>query len=85
MEDIDKLKRIEEKYKQRNKYINTFQKDNYDRVVILFRKGQKQELEKSAKDQGFKTVSDYIKALVDKDRYNSPVNYSDDSDGLPFG
>ena len=65
--DSKELEEIAAKYKARNKYINEYQKNNYDRVVVLFKPGTKKNLEKRAKSKGLKTVSDYIKFLVDQD------------------
>lgn len=64
---IKELEEIEKKYKTRNKYINNYQKNNYDRVVVLFPKGTKQQLETKSQSKGFKNVSDYIKFLVEND------------------
>lgn len=65
--DNKELEEMAAKYKARNKYINDYQKNNYDRIVVLFKPGTKKILEEKAKNKGLKTVSDYIKFLVDQD------------------
>lgn len=64
---LQELETIAEKYKTRNKNINQWQKNNCDRVTILLPKGKKQDLEKAAKSAGYKTITDYIRALIEKD------------------
>ena len=74
---MEELEEIEKKYKSRNKYINDYQKNSYDRVTVLFQKGQKSEIEKTALKKGFKNISDYIKFLVENDK-----NQDEKPDGI---
>ena len=67
MDDRKELEKIAEKYKQRNKYINEWQKDKYYRLTVLIPKEQKAALTEHATKKGFKTVSDYVKQLIEKD------------------
>ena len=64
---IDDLEKIAEKYKKRNKYINEWQKTNYYRLTVLIPITDKNIITETAKNKGFKTVSDYIKSLIDND------------------
>jgi len=67
MDDKNELEKIKEKYQARNKYINNYIKNNYDRVVLLLNKGQKAAIEKKARLNGFKSCNDYLKAVIDKE------------------
>lgn len=67
MDDRKELEKIAEKYKQRNKYINEWQKDKYYRLTVLIPKEQKAVITEHATKKGFKTVSDYVKQLIEKD------------------
>ena len=62
---MDKEIDYKKKYQERNKYINTYMKNNYDRVVLLLPKGTKQQLENRSKNSGFKSVNDYLKNVID--------------------
>ena len=73
MDDRKELEKIAEKYKQRNKYINEWQKDKYYRLTVLIPKDQKDQLAQTAKNRGFKTVSDYVKNLIDNDIQQKPA------------
>lgn len=64
---IDDLEKIAEKYKKRNKYINEWQKTNYYRLTVLIPLTDKEKITQAAKSKNYKTVSDYIKALIDND------------------
>ena len=71
--DDNKKDEIIEKYKARNKYINDYMKNKYDRVVLLLKPGTKSKIEEKAKNQGFKSVNDFLKNLIEKDLENSPA------------
>lgn len=62
---MDKEIDYKKKYQERNKYINTYMKNNYDRVVLLLPKGTKEQLENRSKKGGFKSVNDYLKNVID--------------------
>ena len=57
---IDDLEKIAE-------YINEWQKTNYYRLTVLIPITDKNRITETAKNKGFKTVSDYIKSLIDND------------------
>ena len=64
---IKELEEIEKRFKARNKYNTDYQKNNYDRTVILFDKGKRKQIDEIAKNKGFKSITEYVKYLIDKD------------------
>ena len=64
---IKELEEIEKRFKARNKYNTDYQKNKYDRTVLLLDKGQKNQVDEMAKSKGFKNTSEYIKHLIDND------------------
>lgn len=48
------------------KYDNDFQKNNYDRINLLFKKGTKDKLNKHIKDYGYKSVSSFVNDAVNE-------------------
>lgn len=67
---IKELEEIEKKFKARNKYNTNYQKNNYDRTVILLDKGQRKKVDEIAKSKGFKSITEYVKFLIDQDNKN---------------
>ncbi len=57
------------------KYLNEYQKKNYDRITILRKPGEKEKLTRIAKEKGYKTVTQFINACIDEklESYNTPV------------
>lgn len=47
-------------------YINQYQKEKYDRITILRKHGEKEWLVKIAKDNGYRTVTEFINACIDE-------------------
>lgn len=91
---VKELEEIEKRFKARNKYNTDYQKNKYDRTVILLDKGQKQIVDNIAKRKGFKSITEYVKFLIDQDLNNSnfqdfqqeeTYNSFSDGSGLPFG
>ena len=66
----DEIQNIIEKYKKRNKYINDYMKNKYDRIAVLLPKGYKNMIDEKAALNGFKSVNEYIKFLIDQDNKN---------------
>ena len=64
---IKELEEIEKRFKARNKYNTDYQKNKYDRTVLLLDKGQKNQVDEIAKSKGFKSITEYVKYLIDKD------------------
>ena len=50
-----------------SKYKNQFAKDNYDRLNIQVKKGTKAKIEEHRKNKGFKSLNDYVTALIYND------------------
>lgn len=55
----------------KRKYDQQFQKDNYDRIALNVKKGDKAIIAEHAKKQGFNSITDYIKHVVYKDMNNN--------------
>lgn len=55
----------------KKKYDQQFQKDNYDRIALNVKKGDKAIIAEHAKKQGFNSITDYIKHVVYKDMSNN--------------
>lgn len=65
--DKQKLEQIKEKYQARNKYINDYMKNKYDRVVLLLPKGYRDIINNALQEKGYKSANEYFKALIDQD------------------
>lgn len=64
---IESLEQSEKKLKDRYKYQNDYIKNNYDKIILTFPKGQKAEIEKHMSEKGYRKLTDYIKALIEYD------------------
>lgn len=51
----------------KKKYDQKFQKDNYDRIALNVKKGDKEKMSIYAKKNGFDSLTDYIKSLIYND------------------
>ena len=51
----------------KKKYDQNFQKDNYDRIALNVKKGEKAIIAEYAKAHGFVSITDYIKYVIYKD------------------
>lgn len=51
----------------KKKYDQQFQKDNYDRIALNVKKGEKALIAEYARRQGFASITDYIKYVIYKD------------------
>ncbi len=47
-------------------YINQYQKEKYDRITIIRKKGDKEELTALAKEKGYRTLTEFINACIDE-------------------
>ena len=47
------------------RYLNEYQKENYDRITILVQKGRKKEIQMAAKRLGMSTT-EYIVSCIDE-------------------
>lgn len=57
---------MKEKFNQA-KYIQEFQKENYDRCIFNVKKGFRQEIIKHYEKAGYKSMNQYINALIYQD------------------
>lgn len=85
MDDKNELEKIKEKYQARNKYINDYMKNNYDRIVLLLPKGYKDILTTIAKNNGHKSINEYLKAVIDKSLNQDGSPDGSQENFLPFG
>lgn len=53
---------------------NKYNSENYDKFTLLLKKGRKEEVKKTASDKGYKSLSEYINALLDADEKNKEDN-----------
>ena len=61
------LELLEQKVKARQKYVNEYQKNKYDRIICLLPKGQREQIENRMTQKNIKTISDYLRSLIDDD------------------
>ena len=47
-------------------YINSYQKEKYDRITILRKSGEKEKLQAIAKEKGFSSLGAFINACIDE-------------------
>ena len=47
-------------------YINQYQKENYDRITILRKSGEKERLTNIAKEKGYRNLTEFINACIDE-------------------
>lgn len=57
----------------KRKYDQQFQKDNYDRIALNVKKGDKEKMSIYAKKKGFNSLTDYIKSLIYEDMNREKV------------
>lgn len=55
----------------KKKYDAKFQKDNYDRISLNVKKGEREKITEYAKKIGFDSLTDYIKYLIYNDMNNT--------------
>lgn len=51
----------------KKKYDQQFQKENYDRIALNVKKGDKALIATHAKKNGFDSITDYIKSVIYRD------------------
>lgn len=52
------------------KYDNQFQKDNYDRISLNVKKGERDKITNHAIKKGYESLNQYIRELIYKDMEN---------------
>lgn len=55
------------------KYIQEYKKEKYSRAVIDFKKDEKEKITSHWKQQGYKSFTEYIRNLIEKDM-NQSIN-----------
>lgn len=55
----------------KTKYINKFQKENYDRIIVQVKKGEREHYKEQAKEKGYTSLNAYIINLMDNDKEKS--------------
>lgn len=58
----------------KKKYDQKYAKDNYDRIPINVKKGEREIIFNRAKEKGFKSTTEYIKDLIKNDINNPDIN-----------
>lgn len=48
-------------------YDNNYQRENYDRIALNVKKGEKEKIKKYAEIKGYDTITEYIKAILYED------------------
>lgn len=51
----------------KSKYDQQFTKDNYDRIPLNVKKGERAKIAEYAKSKGFNSTNEYIKDLIRRD------------------
>lgn len=49
------------------KYDNDYQKENYDRIILNVKKGEKDKIKEYAKIKGYESMNQYINSLIRQD------------------
>lgn len=57
-----------------NKYIQQFQKENYDRLVIQVPKGEKALIDEYRKGKGYKSLNAYVNDLIKRDMAQNAIS-----------
>jgi hypothetical protein len=48
-------------------YINNYQKEKYDRITILRKKGEKERISGIAKERGYRSLNEFVNHCIDKE------------------
>lgn len=51
----------------KKKYDQQFTKENYDRIPLNVKKGEKAKIAEYAKEKGYNSITEYIKELIRRD------------------
>ncbi len=52
---------------QNTEYKNKYNKENYDQFLVTVAKGEKEKIKEHSKRKGYKSVNEYMKALIYQD------------------
>lgn len=58
----------------KKEYDQKYAKDNYDRIPINVKKGEREIIKKRAEEKGFDSITQYIKDLIYNDLNNTKAN-----------
>lgn len=58
----------------KRKYDQKFAKDNYDRIALNVQRGEKAVIAQYAKENGFSSITDYIKFVIYEDMNRNSKN-----------
>ncbi len=58
----------------KKKYDQKYVKNNYDRIPLNVKKGEKEKIAQHAKNKGFDSITEYIKDLIYKDMNSKNSN-----------
>ena len=58
---------------KKSDYDNKYAKENYDRVIVQVRKGQKALIEAHYREKGYKSMNSYITELIENDMRRNTV------------
>lgn len=56
------------------KYVNDYNKQAYERLNVLVKKGKKEYIQKHAKELGYNSLNAYVNALIDSDMEHKTQN-----------
>lgn len=65
--ELEKLQKLAEQKRKQLDRQNKYMRDKYDRIALMMPKGMREVINNRAKEKGYKTITDYLKALVEKD------------------
>ena len=65
--EIEKLQKIAEQKRKQLDRQNKYMREKYDRIALMMPKGMREIINNRASEKGYKTITDYLKALVEKD------------------
>ncbi len=47
-------------------YVNNYQKENYDRITITRKAGEKERLAEIAREKGYRSLTEFINTCIDE-------------------
>ena len=56
---------------KKSDYDNQYAKENYDRIIVQVKKGEKETIKAYAKEKGYTSLNAYMNALIDADMRES--------------
>ena len=59
------------------KYINEYQRQKYDRITILRKAGEKEKIDRIAREKGFASTGAFVNACIDEKLRRSGISLED--------